>query len=324
MGFGEERPRPKGVTRKKKPAVTSKQNNYTKNPTRGNLILKNNNKKIRFRRKTTTQEIISLWPKIVEYVGLSEYESKVYLSLINMGPSGARKVSVNCDVPRTKVYGTLKKLIDYGLVVEIPGAPKQFAANRPRDCFYNLLNLTKEKAEDFEKIIEKLDKIHESKCTQGGPTKKLIWYLGPEEDIRDKCSEIIRQSERELNIITTEDGLETLFNNYHRLLDEAQENGVEIKLHSPLDPKTNPLARELSYIFQVEKVNVKTPILFINSDNKRFLLAKIAERGSENPFLCAVFTEDRELLELIHLLLLNSQQSKVLLQAFPLKTLATK
>jgi len=99
---------------------------------------------------------------------------------------------------------------------------------------------------------------------------------------------------------------------------------VEIKLHSPLDPKTNPLARELSYIFQVEKVNVKTPILFINSDNKRFLLAKIAERGSENPFLCAVFTEDRELLELIHLLLLNSQQSKVLLQAFPLKTLATK
>ncbi len=85
-----------------------------------------------------------------------------------------------------------------------------------------------------------------------------------------------------------------------------QENGVEIKLHSPLDPKISPLARELSYIFQIQKVNVKTPILFINSDNKRFLLARLAARGSQQPFLSAMFTEDKELLDLIHLLLLNS------------------
>ena len=96
-----------------------------------------------------------------------------------------------------------------------------------------------------------------------------------------------------------------------------QENGIEIKLHSPLDPKSNPLARELSYIFQVQKVHVKTPILFINSDNTRFLLARLAERGNKHPFLSAMFTEDKELLELVHLLLLNSH-NKLLLQAFPL------
>jgi len=62
-------------------------------------------------------EILSIWPKIVEYTGLSEYEAKVYLSLVGLGNSGARKLSLFCDVPRTKVYGTLKRLIDYGLVV---------------------------------------------------------------------------------------------------------------------------------------------------------------------------------------------------------------
>jgi hypothetical protein len=50
-----------------------------------------------------------------------------------------------------------------------------------------------------------------------------------------------------------------------------QESSVEIKLHSPLDLKLNPLACELSYIYQIQKVNVKTPILFINSDNKVLL-----------------------------------------------------
>ena len=260
--------------------------------------------------------ILHIWPKIVEYVGLSEYESKVYLSLVKLGTAGARKLSLNCDVPRTKVYGTLKKLIEYELVLEIPGVPKLFAASNPRDSFNTLLNITKEKSDDFTKIIEELEDLHSLNRETGGPQKKLMWFLGPEEDVRSKCRELIRQSEEEMSIITTEDGLEIIFNCAHRLLDEVQANGVEIKLYSPLDPLNNPLARELSYIFQVKKVNVKTPILFINSDNKRFLLARIAPRGSERPFEAAIFTEDDDLLNLMHLLLVNSNKA-LLMQAFP-------
>ena len=319
MEYSEKRPRPKGVTRKKSNKVTSKQNRKNQKPEHGRPRLQDGdkNKRTGYKDLRKKQDIISLWPKIVEYIGLSEYESKVYLCLINLGTAGARKLSINCDVPRTKVYGTLKKLIDYDLVVEIPGAPKKFSPSKPKDSFNTILNITKEKADDFNHIIERLENLYSEHSEQGGPRKKLVWYLDPDEDIRGKCSELIRQSEQELNIITTEDGLEILFNSYHRLLDEMQENGVEIKLHSPLDPKVNPLARELSYIFQVQKVNVKTPILFINSDNKRFLIARLAKRGSQQPFLSAMFTEDKELLELIHLLLLNNH-NKILLQAFPL------
>ena len=317
LEYNEKRPLAKGVSRKTTPKVTAPRNTKYKRPETGRPKLQDghNTNRTGFAELRKKQDILSLWPKIVEYIGLSEYESKVYLSLINLGTAGARKLSLNCDVPRTKVYGTLKKLIEYGLVVEIPGAPKQFSPSKPIESFSAILNITREKAEDFNTIINRLDTIHKEHSEESGPQKKIIWYLDPAEDIRGKCSEIIRQSEQELNIITTEDGLEILFNSYHRLLDEMQESGVEIKLHSPLDPKVNPLARELSYIFQIQKVNVKTPILFINSDNKRFLLARLAARGSEQPFLSAMFTEDTELLELIHLLLLNSY-NKVLL-AFP-------
>lgn len=312
LKFSEERPRPKGVSRKKRREGTSTTNNDHQTNHRERPDLYNRNKRSRFKDKKKYSDLVSIWPKIVEYIGLSEYESKVYLSLINLGTAGARKLSLNCDVPRTKVYGTLKKLIDYGLVVEIPGTPKQFAPSNPGESFNTILNITKEKATDFDSIIKHLENIHEKHKEDAGPQKKLVWFLDQDHDIKGKCNEIIRQSEVSLTIVTTEDGLEILFNAAHRLLDEMLENGVEIKLYSPLDPRVNPLARELSYIYQVKKVAVNTPILFINSDNERFILAKLAPRGSEKPFESAMFTEDIELLDLICLLLVNGHKEILL------------
>lgn len=312
LKFNEERPRPKGVSRKKRREGTSTTNNDHQTTHRERPDLYNRNKRSRFKDKKKYSDLVSIWPKIVEYIGLSEYESKVYLSLINLGTAGARKLSLNCDVPRTKVYGTLKKLIDYGLVVEIPGTPKQFAPSNPGESFNTILNITKEKATDFDSIIKHLENVHEKHKEDAGPQKKLVWFLDQDHDIKGKCNEIIRQSEESLTIVTTEDGLEILFNAAHRLLDEMLENGVEIKLYSPLDPRVNPLARELSYIYQVKKVAVNTPILFINSDNKRFILAKLVPRGSEKPFESAMFTEDIELLDLICLLLVNGHKEILL------------
>jgi sugar-specific transcriptional regulator TrmB len=306
--FSQERPRAMGVTRKKdKLGVALKKTfSLTRHLERPDL----DKKPIvtRFMDNSDYKDLFQIWPRIVEYIGLSEYESKVYLSLINLGTAAARKLSLNCDVPRTKVYGTLKKLIDCDLVVEIPGHPKQFAPANPVESFNTILNITKEKAKDFDNIIKKLNEVHEKRKEKLGPEKKLIWFLDNEHNIKGKCNEIIRQSEEELNILTTEDGLEILFNAAHRLLDEMLESGVEIKLYSPLDPKVDPLARELSYIYQVKQVEVETPILFINSDNKRFILAKLAPRGAEKPIESAMFTEDKDLLDLVHLFLADGKK----------------
>lgn len=48
-------------------------------------------------------DLLLIWPKMVEYAILSEYETKVYLNLIGIGCSGARKFSITCNVPRMKV-----------------------------------------------------------------------------------------------------------------------------------------------------------------------------------------------------------------------------
>ena len=84
--------------------------------------------------------------------------------------------------------------------------------------------------------------------------------------------------------MTNEDGLGLLFNSAHRLLNEIKNREIQVTLHFPLDQKTSSLVRELSYVVQINKVNFTAPVLFINSDDKQFLLAQIASRNGANLF----------------------------------------
>ena len=252
-------------------------------------------------------DLLAIWPKIVNYTGLSEYESKVYLSLLVLGSSGARKLSLHCRVPRTKVYGTLRKLIENGLVVEIPGSPKIFTPSNPGDAFDVLLNEYWLKAQDFDAVLQALTKTHERKRDEARPRKKIVWYIEEEGETKRKCLEIIGRSQRSLTILTNEDGLGLLFNSAHRLLDEINDRGIRVTLHSPLDPRTSSLARELSYVVQINKVDFTAPVLFINSDDEQFMLARIASREGADLFEESIFSGEEELLALLTMTLLDPE-----------------
>lgn len=257
-------------------------------------------------------DLLLIWPKMVEYAGLSEYEAKVYLSLLGLGCSGARKLSITCNVPRTKVYGTLKKLIDYGLVVEIPGTPKYFAPASPIDAFSATLKRVKNKAHDFSAILETLAQTHELITNESSPKKKIVWYIDKDDDIMGKCHEMISQSEETLDILTSADGLSLLFNSAPRLLDKVKDEGVEVRLCSPLCPRTNPLARELAYLFEVKKVDISTPLLFIDSDHRRFVLAKLDEQDMTATIEFAVFSDDAIILSLMSLLMVDMKRKSTM------------
>ena len=325
MGLGSERRRKYGsVTEKRSDEVTAPTNNHLSKLQTDpmDLMKRRTDAPVNRRAATGRQdassigELLSIWPKIVEYAGLSEYEAKVYLCLVGLGSSGARKLSLFCDVPRTKVYGTLKKLIDYGLVVEIPGSPKRFVPSSPDDAFRAILNIVRNKAMDFTSVVRTLVETHESMKEDSFPQKKIVWYLNNDSDIIRNCKEIIGKSKETVTILANDDGLSLLFNFTHRLLDELRDKGVEVKLYSPLDPKTNPLARELSYLFDVKKVEVVTPMLFIDSDHRQFLLAKIAERGDNKHLESAIFSDDPTLLQMISLLLKDEKRQALMKTLF--------
>jgi len=272
-------------------------------------LIENQNKTLKNNRKKSiedknTSDTLAIWPKIVEYTGISEYEAKAYLSLLSLGSSGARKLSLHCNIPRTKIYITLKKLKECGLVEEIPGVPKAFSPTPPGCALSEALEMAKNKALDFSSIMETLSETHELVEEHRVIQRKFLFYLYEEDKIIGKCQDMLKQSEKTVYIRTTVDGLSLLFK-LAPTLNKLQEKGVEILIRSPLNPGTNAFAREMAYLFDVKQVDVATHILFINSDNKRFLLATLNGRMDETSIKSAIFSDDVELTSLISLLLIE-------------------
>jgi sugar-specific transcriptional regulator TrmB len=80
-------------------------------------------------------------------VGLTEYEAKAYLALLNTHLSTATQVSEKSGVPRTKMYSVLEALRDKGWVRVYSGVPLLFKAVQPLKVF--------EKAkEDYAELLD--------------------------------------------------------------------------------------------------------------------------------------------------------------------------
>ena len=305
MSYNSDRPRKKGTPPRKK----KEKENYRSNLREVSVRYDNNSSPSKQTKIEPTLQ--SIWPSIVEYVGLSEYESKIYLGLITIGTSGARRLSLHCDVPRTKVYGTLKKLIEYGLVIEIPGSPKKFIATNPRVAFSTLLELQKMQAEDFSKLMKKMGEKYEERINEREPDIIYSWYLDDGEKILDKCVEFIRNTNKVLTIMTNADGLEAIFNNAGNELDDLAGQDTVVKIFCPLDQDTNTLSRELGYMHEVIRRDVSSDMFLLNSDNSRYVIAKTLPREEGEVFDYCIFGESPETVSIIDLLISSDGEGPI-------------
>jgi sugar-specific transcriptional regulator TrmB len=73
--------------------------------------------------------------KKLQQIGLTEYEAKVYLALLNTHLSTATWVSEKSGVPRTKIYSVLEALRNKGWVRVYSGVPLLFKAVEPLKVF---------------------------------------------------------------------------------------------------------------------------------------------------------------------------------------------
>lgn len=58
--------------------------------------------------------------------GLTEYQARVYLALLDLGTATATQIPPHSGVPRTRIYGTMAQLHERGLVEILPEAPLRY------------------------------------------------------------------------------------------------------------------------------------------------------------------------------------------------------
>lgn len=89
----------------------------------------------------------------LKMVGLSEYESKVYISLLVNGPMSGNETHKASGVPHGKTYNTLEKLQERGFVNVLTEKPKVFKAVDPNIVIEDMLEKKLNKFQDLYKNL---------------------------------------------------------------------------------------------------------------------------------------------------------------------------
>jgi len=96
---------------------------------------------------------------ILKNFGLTEYESRVYSTLVFSGISKAGIISKESEVPQSKIYSVLESLIFKQLVEKIDGRPQEFKAIAPKIALNNLLIEQERKIDSLKLKIDELSEF---------------------------------------------------------------------------------------------------------------------------------------------------------------------
>lgn len=95
-------------------------------------------------------------------LGLTDYESKAYETLIRLGKAPAASISKHSGVPYGRIYDVLAELEAKGFIKTIPGITKQYVAADP-EAMLSALKKKKQELNELEKGVKELKQVYELK-----------------------------------------------------------------------------------------------------------------------------------------------------------------
>jgi len=136
--------------------------------------------------------------EILKNVGLGHNESKIYLTLIRLGPSMAGRIAKESNIDRSACYDSLKALLKKGLVsYSIEANRKKFAAANPS----RLKQYLKEKEDLIDTVLPNLSNMFKSK-----EDKSQVNMFKGLKGIKTVFDDIIKEAKNDENLVIDSSG----------------------------------------------------------------------------------------------------------------------
>ena len=116
-------------------------------------------------------------PGNLEEFGLSKYEARAYLTMIGKGSLAASEIAYYANLPRTKIYQTIKKLEKKRLAVVSKQKPLICSAIPPEEAFAEIVNLHERRVRNMRKIVDRLQKINDEGQRPKGSEERRYFML---------------------------------------------------------------------------------------------------------------------------------------------------
>lgn len=110
--------------------------------------------------------------ELARLIGLTSYDIKAYIALVENGPLTARDAAIKANIPSSKVYSVLHKLYRLGYVeIDDKKRPELFyAVSPPTDIFNRLVQKFSDYVNSIKPLIDSLQLMYESAYRGGRVT----------------------------------------------------------------------------------------------------------------------------------------------------------
>jgi HTH-type transcriptional regulator, sugar sensing transcriptional regulator len=233
-------------------------------------------KKSRGLKKMIVKE--ELLSQLRRYFDLNLYEVKLWAALLSRGVSTAGELSDIADVPRSRSYDVLESLEKKGFVVMKLGKPIKYIAIPPSEVVdrvkKNMHAQAQEKVKRLETIkgsdlLQELETLHTNGISLVDPAD-ISSCLRGRNNLYNHLDLLIKESSKNVNIMTTEKGFMRKMEGLRPSLEKAQERGVKIRISAPITKENKKVADSLKNLAEL-KNNEHMSSRFMTVDGKELV-----------------------------------------------------
>ncbi|WP_224268186.1 TrmB family transcriptional regulator [Haloprofundus salinisoli] len=160
----------------------------------------------------------------LEALGLTQYEAECFVALVRVPKATAAEISDISGVPRSRVYDSVDRLNDRGLVDTQESEPRRFRAVSTDEA---LEKLRREHSATLEAAGRALGRLE----TKKSPEEKGVWAIASAEHVNDRITTLLDDAEERVHHIVADERVlsETVLDR----LAAATDRGVSVVIEVP-------------------------------------------------------------------------------------------
>ncbi|MFQ6107581.1 MAG: TrmB family transcriptional regulator [Thermoplasmata archaeon] len=130
---------------------------------------------------------------VLQTLGLSNYEARVYIALVAHGFGDAETIANTAGIPRTSSYKALQSLCSKGFAFSTSGRPSVYKPELPERMKYKVVG-------EVSEAFDKLGLIHEIVRDKGEP--QLVFTITGKNRVMTKIGELLDKSSEKFVVAT--------------------------------------------------------------------------------------------------------------------------
>lgn len=205
--------------------------------------------------------------------GLTEYQARVYLTLLDLGIASASQISPLSKVPRTRIYATMQQLHQKGLVHILPETPLRYQPV-PFDAYLrSLADDLRSRAKQIDAGLESLSREYAINALREPEARGRFEAIYGRKNVRERLLRMYAIAARDVIGIGTTKSPGRILGAFRPNLVEKTAQGVRLKYAFCFTAENQDDVRTLLKHAEVRHIDFRMPVYMHVIDGKEFLMS---------------------------------------------------